>query len=616
MWKIKKIFAYNFMSFDKVEYELDDRCYVIRGENQDNAGQASNGGGKTSFVDIIAVSFLGTSLTRRALKDCVNWSGEESFFEVGVEMVNGKQTAAIRRKVYSNTKSAELFILIDSKVPSTLPSKRGVEGAVDVRAGNQYILQEILDITSEDLFNYYFISKSYSPFLASNTDKKLEVISRFTNTKAVDKVIFKLGQDHQDLSNAISEYEDKITSCSGFIEGLLSTLNHEEFESKKQDKISAIDSQITLVENQIISLQLSIDSANEQIEKIELHDPENQRFEDLTQAIHAFDEEMGNVRLEIAENNQRISFLESYLAGVITCPNCLHKFNPKNGDNYTIQDLQESRKVGESLEVELNQLKSERMSFDNQIKDIEKIRRENENLERKIQSHKSLIEDLSKRQENYITDIEKLEYSKEIVAASTLEDETARIQEKINERKDEIKQYENKLILLNEEREKVSTWISNFEDFKFYLGNKPLSLICSLVNQYLSLNQSDLNLYIEGFKKLRSGEIRQALNPVIYRNWMNPQKYEQFSEGEIVRLNISVDLAFQQLINSASKTGGLGIYINDELLNPLDSLGVSNGAKAFDKLNKTILLVTHSGADLVYDNTIVVRKENRISTVL
>src|SRR5690606_22229156 len=110
---------------------------------------------------------------------------------------------AIRRKVYSNTKSAELFILIDSKVPSTLPSKRGVEGAVDVRAGNQYILQEILDITSEDLFNYYFISKSYSPFLASNTDKKLEVISRFTNTKAVDKVIFKLGQDHQDLSNAI-----------------------------------------------------------------------------------------------------------------------------------------------------------------------------------------------------------------------------------------------------------------------------------------------------------------------------------------------------------------------------------------------------------------------------
>ena len=158
--------------------------------------------------------------------------------------------------------------------------------------------------------------------------------------------------------------------------------------------------------------------------------------------------------------------------------------------------------------------------------------------------------------------------------------------------------------------------VTNFEDFKFYLGNKPIEAICSLVNQYLSLNGSDLNLHIEGFKKLRSGELRQSLNPVIYRNWTNPQSFVQFSEGEKVRLCMSVDLAFQQLINESSKFGGLDLYVGDENLNSLDSIGVGNAASAFNQLNKTIILVTHSGSDLIYPNTITVKKQNGKSEVI
>ena len=186
------------------------------------------------------------------------------------------------------------------------------------------------------------------------------------------------------------------------------------------------------------------------------------------------------------------------------------------------------------------------------------------------------------------------------------------IQEKLDERVEQIKQLDQ---VLNE-LELNKQWISNFEDFKFYLGNKPIEIICSLVNQYLKLNNSDLNLHIEGFKKLRSGELRQALQPVIYRNWMSPKSYEQFSEGEKVRLNLAVDLAFQQLINSSSKYGGLNFYVNDELISSLDSKGVQNAAQAFNQLDKTILLVTHSGADLNYDNSITIQKKGNKSELI
>lgn len=604
------------MSFNEVEYELNDRCYVIRGDNKDNAGQQSNGGGKTSFVDIIAVGILGTSLTKRNLKDCVNWKSEKGFFEVGIYMENQKDTVQIKRKVYSNTKSTELCILVNGKVPVTLPTKRGVENGVDIRAGNQYILEEILDITVDDLLNYYFISKSYEPFLAINTDKKLEVISRFTNSKVVDKAISKLEGEFKEIDRSIRDYEDKIATREGYIEGLLNSLNEEEFERNKQDKLSSLDSSIDLVENQIITLQRSIDRLQKEIEEIVLEDDKHQRYEELVVSAKKYCEEMDRIEGEIQENDEGISSLKSYFAGEVSCPKCSYRFNPKQGGDYTTEDLQALIELKEILTLQLDDYEKEHNLIVGELRLIEEINRSNDEKRRRITSNQKEIHLLQQRQVNQFNEIERLEGTKTQVSNQSLLEESGRINEKIEEKKGEIQAYQKKIDLLVKEKEETSQWIANFEDFKFYLGNKPLNLICSLVNQYLSLNDSDLNLYIEGFKKLRSGEIRQALNPVVYRNWMNPQRYEQFSGGEMVRLNISVDLAFQQLINSTSKTGGLGIYINDELLNPLDSLGVGNAAKAFDKLNKTILLVTHSGSDLVYDNTIVVQKENGISTVL
>jgi len=201
-------------------------------------------------------------------------------------------------------------------------------------------------------------------------------------------------------------------------------------------------------------------------------------------------------------------------------------------------------------------------------------------------------------------------------SAKTFEDERADVGEQIREKERSKLVLQNQLEVKRKEDAEIANWINNFNDFKFYLGNKPLEIICGLVNQYLKFNGSDLNLHIEGFKKLKNGEIRQALTPVIYRNWTNPKDYNSFSAGEQCRLNLATDLAFQQLINMSSKYGGLELYLSDELTNPLDSLGIQSAAYAFNQLGKTIILVSHAGADMNYDNTVVIRKQNTVSEVI
>ena len=105
-----------------------------------------------------------------------------------------------------------------------------------------------------------------------------------------------------------------------------------------------------------------------------------------------------------------------------------------------------------------------------------------------------------------------------------------------------------------------------------------------------------------------------ALTPYIKKDI--DVSYTNLSEGEKTKLDLCFDIAFQEIVNQKSKQGGLCFHQNDELLNNLDSEGIKEVAIFLNKLNITSLLVTHSGADNKYPNTIVVKKTNGVSQLV
>jgi len=380
------------MSFDKVAYSFEDKCYVIRGENNDNDGQKSNGSGKTSFADIIAVALLGYSLTGRNTKDCVKWDSDSSSFTVQVELHNEphKLTCVISRTFYSNTKSAELTILVNGEVPKTIPTKKGVKNGVDTRAGDAYILKEILDIKAEDLLNYYLISgKYYQPFLRVNTDRKLEVISRFSKSEVVDKAIAKLEVEQETNRDSIVEYESLINQCDGYIAALQDSLNEDRqaiFETLKAQRIDELVKKKDTVGFQTFDL-------DEDVKKIEkkIEEKRNQKVKigaDKKSKLQVEHDQL-NVSEELAlvqELNFEIQNIKNYLNGLITCPNCDHKFSVTSEEQYTEDDL--SAFQNELINVEQiitnNQLKQSKIR--EQIQKIEGEERNNKLIENEIES--------------------------------------------------------------------------------------------------------------------------------------------------------------------------------------------------------------------------------------
>lgn len=612
------------MTFKAVDYSLENKCYVVRGNNLDNDGQLSNGSGKTSLVDIIAVVLLGYSLTGRNAKDCVSWDSEAGFFTVELNMENleHKMTCSIQRKVYSNTKSGELVILVNDEVPTSIPRKKGVENGVDVKAGDAYILESILDLNSLDLLNYYLISgKYYQPFLKVNTDKKLEVIHRFSKAEIVDKAIKKLEVEQETINDSIEEYERNINTVTGYIQALEDSLVNGDaervFNEERDAKINRLKEDQKEIEDKL--LELERESTYKQAEIVQLKTSlkkfDEEWLEETQKIIIQAKQELKGFGKEKRELNERIAKIENHLAGLITCPKCEHEFSLME-NKFTKKDLLNTQKELAVREAEEEDLISGIEEVEKEWIGVNEIKEFNRITNSTIEIKFSECGAISKQQLRLANEYE--EIGEKIIKEqnTSFKDEKTAVKLQIKEKQEEKLAYEQQLKSVNEDNETNKKWINHFEDFRFYLGNKPLELICSLVNQYLKYNGSDLNLHIEGFKKLKSGEIRQALQPVIYRNWMNGRDYNQFSEGERVRLNLSVDLAFQQLINSSSKYGGLDFYANDEMISGLDSLGVANAAESFNGLNKTMLLVTHSGADLNYSNTILVEKENGISKIL
>lgn len=620
MWQLKHISAKNFMSFEELSYDFSSKCYVLKAENYDNQGQASNGSGKTSFIDVISIALLGYTISGRNTKNCVNWNGKENYFEVQASLLNEEHNLSleIKRKYYSNTKSAELVILVNGEVPSTIPTKKGVANGVDIKEGNKYIIKELLDIAEEDILNYFLISEEhYQPFLQVNTDRKLEVIARFTNTEVVDKAIDKLDDELGEKQDSILEYESLINQAKGYIAALNDSLNEEaevDFNFAKEARIVAIETLISQIDDQILAEENRIKAYQETSDSISLHiidTQEKARLKELCSQMTTNEE--SNLLVEI---NAEISTIKNYLAGLITCPNCEHVFSIQSEKEYTEEDL--NRLEADKIEVSalIEEKRIEINKIDTSLFVIESKERENKQKEREKASIQQTIKSIEAQKKRLESELEAKMLELDTESAKTFVDEKASILEQIESKEFEIRSLEKGLQEVKEEVDNLNKWIDNLNDFKFFLGNRPLHLITSLVNQYLELNGSDLNLQIEGFKKLKSGEIRKALNPVIYRNWMNPQDYNSFSAGEKCRLNICTDLAFQQLINASSKYGGLNLYISDELISSLDSLGVKGAAESFNSLGKTIVLVTHAGADLQYNNVISIEKRNNVSKIV
>jgi Fe-S cluster assembly ATPase SufC len=131
------------------------------------------------------------------------------------------------------------------------------------------------------------------------------------------------------------------------------------------------------------------------------------------------------------------------------------------------------------------------------------------------------------------------------------------------------------------------------------------------MNIVLQSFDSDLRVELEGFKMLANGQIREKIATHVWRADGERGVLEKFSAGEKSRIEVAAIIALQSLINQSAASGGLNFVMIDEIIESVDAYGIEIILNSLNKLDRTILLVTHVGTGVIqYEHILQAIKEN------
>lgn len=626
MYRPIKLTATNFQSFKELDFNFQiSKAILIEGDNQTDDGQETNGSGKSTILEMVFYCLLGMSSNGKRDAKLIRWGEKEAMVQLTLTNDYLKKELVIERHLFTGTKSVTLSISMNGKSLSNRYSS--------VAEGNKLIL-DLLDISAEDLKNYYLINrKRFVSFFDSPDTAKRSLLARFSNVdriqKVSDEIDTMISDRQQEISKLQSEklkYESKIDLLNQQIEEEKQKDEYEEKKKDLEDKIKSCEArkkslkkELDDLEASLFSIQQSKDkfeenlvSLNDQVKEMESIDfasklQENQKKQDaLQEKINTCKQKKTDLEGTITELQSDIQPIMIALQGIIKCPKCGAEFTTEKD-----VDIEEYRKLVEETNQIVSGLKDDIANQAKKITDLQnslemstlkqerlKIIQERDDNTRKIAEFKRLkispvsdqvlsaqkslsftknekVRKIAEQESNekLLTDLNKQlsSLSKDNVPNNVMKLEKQR--DSYEEQKDKVREQMENLESYNQVDRQ---WKERINQFYIYVTNKTLTLIQSHCNYYLEKIDSGLRLRFEGFKQLSDGKIKESINAVIMRDGEEESDYKCFSGGEQARLILSTILTFQEFINQKSKSGGFGLSMIDEILDQTDSMGLSN----------------------------------------
>lgn len=332
--------------------------------------------------------------------------------------------------------------------------------------------------------------------------------------------------------------------------------------------------------------------------------------------------------------NHKKQDLSNLLAGKITCPECTHEFllgkdvDVKSVESQILElqdDLLSIKEGKGDIQTSINNLKGEFDQLETERKqsqaDYQLLLEEKKSYDLKIEEHDKQLKGLRTSYQSTESDMFKIQRtikqkeneiisfqsqietnttlivthsgSAESLSKVSVEQKTEPYKVKIEDLQKEFPEMEKERQDIDHERFVKSEWVMNFKRFRTHLANKAIKNIEGYVNLFLRKMGSNLQVEIEGYKALASGEVREKIAPTVLRNGKVFGNFYKCSGGERGRIELSTILTQQSLINLSSPSGGLDLLFIDEILDAVDGRGFQSMARSLTGLEKTVNLVSH-----------------------
>ena len=484
---------------------------------------------------------------------------------------------------------------------------------VSVLEANKRVL-ELLGISKEDLLRYYLISQDnhYTFFTASDVEKK-EIMNRITSADMIQPAIEELKRRFNEVDTELGESAEASLTIKTKIEAL---------EEQKRDLIEndTTDEQITDLKRKILQYQ------NDIKERKGTRKQYNELLNTLQDQLKALGAEVDtsklyaqrkdlraklkNAETELSESERAKSKIERELDGKVTCPDCGSEFIPKSELGLTYK---EALRLKEESEAEIAKIEKQIESLNTAEEQAEK----RSTLKQRIENGTRKIENLDREDELNNKDIERCKSDIEkLTKENGVSKYIANIDKKLKQLDTEQKEQDKKHKEIEARYEMISFWQFNMgkSGFMTYLANRSVKIIEGITNSYLRKFGVDISVIINGFKVLKSGEVREKIDVFVTNDGITAKPFMAKSGGERGRVMLAGVLGIQHLINMSTDGRGLNFIALDESFSGMDATGQENVIKILEQMGITIMVITQNVSDgFNNENTLKVVKENGVS---
>lgn len=541
----------------------------------------NNGAGKSSLIlDSVCFGLFGKpfrSVTKNQLVN--NKNGRDLL--VKVEFTRGNDTIQVVRGIKPNI----FEIYINDKL---------VDQSSKTRDYQKYFEEVILGIDYVAFTQIVMIGKAnYIPFMALNAGARRSFVERVLGLDVFRAMLEVHKSNVDNVNSQIQDHKNDIKVIGERIKSQERLVTHIQVASQKtiDEKKSALSAEIETIKAEILRLEADKSEKKDLLDSLDIKIAKDEQTK-TSQAIT-------NIRdlLSQIESNRTITTRElKFFDANDVCPTCT-------------QPIEHSFKVDA-----INKRTNRMQQFDKSITELEirlaDTEEANKTASMKIEQAKKLLGDIK----TLTRDIDTL--------ISKLRDLTKEFDSIKIETDDLVKEQETLVNLRLELSEKYVEYNAILEESKYLdfmtLCLKDSGIKSTIINEYIPTINSIVNQNIKQLGLFATVKLDDQFNEEIKIRGFEAMSYNQLSEGEKLRLDMAIMMAWRDVAKLKSNMS-CNLLIMDEIF---DSSVDAEGTTAFADLlksvsNLNVFVITHTPEKLAdsFRSFIRLEKVNGFTTL-
>ena len=535
----------------------------------------SNGAGKSTFLDAITFVLFGKSFRGITISQLVNSINEKGCL-VEIEFSIGRDDYMVRRGL--KPKEFEIF-----KNDNIIPQE------ATVRDYQKILEDQILKMSYKAFCQVVILgSSNYVPFMQLSASDRRSVVEDLLDINVFSVMNILLKGRLQSTKERIKDYSGKIEVLKDKIETKKSYI--ERIKKKSFDSVEDYRGEIEINQNQISTLQEEIKKQQEKITYLLEHVKDKDDISKNLLKSESLETQLNNKIKNIKRN---VKFYEEN----DTCPSCKQDIQEHHKECVYKEKEDEKKEIEEALETIVNNI---------------------EVAEKKLGDINEILEDIQKIEKQVFTN------QTQISASSQYID---KIQKNIKEILNESNEVDSENNLL---QQMIGEGIKNTKDKKEHIEDKHYYEIASvllkdsgikskIIRQYLPVMNRLINNYMKEMDFFCQFDLDENFNETIKSRHRDEFSYHSFSEGERLRIDLSLLLAWREVARLKNSVNCNVLILDEVFDSSLDTVGTEeflNILKGMgDKAN--IFVISHKeGMTDKFDNHIEFEKSNNFSRMI